>query len=172
MSDTNQETNTCKHSGRRRRHLWRRGVMIVLIVGAAAFIGSSIAQARFGHGFHGFGHGHGADVTVEEATDHMTRMADWALDSLDATDEQRDVILALIEAAAPDIVALHDEAAALKIEFHDAVAAQADRATIEALRTQGVDLADRASARGLELMLDIRDELTPEQREQLIERFH
>lgn len=95
---------------------------------------------------------------------HIDRM----LDSINATDAQRTQIKAIVAAAATDMKAQHQAGRAL----HDKARAIFTAATIdtnaaEQLRLQMMAQQDLMSRKTLQVMLDVAQVLTPDQRAQL-----
>lgn len=154
----------CRGGHRRRR--WKLfGFLGVLALAAFAL------PRAFAHGPGGWSCHRGGELTAEQTREHMGRMAGHALDRVDASDDQRASVDGILDRAAPDVVHFKGEADALRDSFHDAVAAdRLDRAELDGLRQDGLELADRASARALEVFLEVAAVLTPDQRRQLRER--
>jgi len=89
-----------------------------------------------------------------------------------ATDAQKAKIDPLVKAAMDDLKPLHEQLHALhKQLLQQASAPTIDRAALEATRQQGLALADKASKRLLQLVADVGDVLTPEQRKKLAEHL-
>ena len=75
-------------------------------------------------------------------------------------------------AVAPDMVALHGEAEALKEELHAALEAdELNVDEIEALRAEAVGVFDRGTSLALESFVELHGTLTPEQRDQIRDRL-
>jgi len=89
-----------------------------------------------------------------------------------ATDAQKARIGPLVKAAMADLKPLHEQLHELhKKLLEQASATIVDRAALEATRQQGLALADKASKRILQLVADVGDVLTPEQRKKLAEHL-
>jgi len=89
-----------------------------------------------------------------------------------ATDAQKAKIDPLLKAAMADLKPLHEQLHDLhKKLLEQASAPTIDRAAMEATRQQGLALADKASSRVLQLVADVGDNLTPEQRKKLAEHL-
>ncbi|NVM74697.1 Spy/CpxP family protein refolding chaperone [Duganella sp. SG902] len=89
-----------------------------------------------------------------------------------ATDAQKAKIDPLVKAAMDDLKPLHEQLHALhKKLLEQASAPTIDRAALEATRQQGLALADKASKRLIQLVADVGDALTPEQRKKLAEHL-
>lgn len=89
-----------------------------------------------------------------------------------ATDAQKAKIDPLVKAAMADLKPLHEQLHELhKKLLEQASAPTIDRAALEATRQQGLALADKASKRIIQLVADVGDTLTPEQRKKLAEHI-
>jgi protein CpxP len=160
------------------RRIWIAAAVITLGLagGASALLATPAARAAgwfgpsrgFGHGGHGFGRTHGPD--------HLRFGIEWALDRVDATDEQVEAIVAIAGSVAEGLSGLHDQHEAQREALVAALAGAAvDREALERLRTEGMALAEDASARLVTAVADAADVLTPEQRRALVEEhehFH
>lgn len=118
----------------------------------------------------GWGGCHRSNFTEAEVREHIDRFGGHVLDELDATDAQRAALNKLADQAVPEMYALHKEAHALGREVADALF-DVDRATLETLRQDGLELADRASTKGIDYAARAMEVLTPEQREELRQEF-
>jgi Spy/CpxP family protein refolding chaperone len=105
----------------------------------------------------------------QAAKEHAAMAAEWALRGVSGTDEQKQQARRITDALVDGLVPLaqehHDHHAALVRELSKP---QLDRAAIERLRQQELELADRASKLALGSVEDFADVLTPEQRTDLI----
>jgi Spy/CpxP family protein refolding chaperone len=144
--------------------------MIVTLIVAAAGVCASIAQAQPAAGPRG------------EARHHMHggpmggfmggRMLEHALDSVNASAEQRTRIQEIMKAAAADLRQQREASRGLR-EQAMALFTQptVDARAVEALRQQMVQQHDQSSRRWTQALLDASAVLTPEQRQQLAERM-
>jgi len=157
----------------RRRRMWP----IVLIVGLIAVGAFAIPRAWAVMG-PGWGHHGGCrgELTQETLDRHMDMASNLVLSAIDATDDQRVEVEAVLDGVAPETLRLHEEAEALKEALHDALSAdELDTDEIERLRSESVALFDRGTNLALETFVELHDVLTPEQRAQirdLIEEHH
>ena len=88
-----------------------------------------------------------------------------AFEVTDATDEQRLTIRGLFEDTLPEIQAFHEEGRELHERMHDAFRAEVvDRAVVEDIRLDGLDLAERVSSSVLDLMVEAGNVFTRDQR--------
>jgi periplasmic protein CpxP/Spy len=171
MTDTNQGTQAGGTPLWRRRTFWLGGGALA---GLAA-LGAVAPRALAFHGIHGsFGHGrHGAGLQLlkdpQAAKEHAGMAVEWALRGVEATDEQkqqaRRITDRLIDELGPLAQAHREHHAAMLQEFSKP---QIDRAAIERLRQQELELADRASKLAISSVADLGDVLTPEQRTELL----
>lgn len=153
MPEMNQ---THRERGRGRKLFWGA----LLIVGVLILTG---ALARGGRH-----HRRVAELPPEELFARMHQATDWALNTVDATDEQRTRIKAILDELAPDLVTFGSERQALRIRFTKAV--QADQVSpdeVEEIRIASLNLAERAINRSLDLLLKVSEVFTPEQRKDL-----
>ena len=96
----------------------------------------------------------------------------FALADVDATVEQRDRIATIMKAAANDLQAsrkLHMQARRQSMQL--LTASTIDRAQLEKLRVEQMQLGDSTSRRLLQAMIDSAEVLTPEQRAKVAERW-
>ena len=171
MTEPNQPiepTPTPAAENRRRRRRWVAAVIVALpLLAVAVFAGTRAVASPWGH--HHWGD---RDPTLEEAQEHVNRWTDHVLDRLDATDEQRAEIRLIVDEALPEMLALRTEGRALKREGREMLLVEPiDRAGLEQVRVEGIQLADRASARGLQVFIDITEVLTPEQRKEVADHW-
>ena len=99
---------------------------------------------------------------------HLARMAAHLEAIANATPAQKAQIDALVAQATADFQAMRPELQQDRLAAH-AILTQAtiDRAQLETVRLAHMQLADRASKRVTQLMADVGDVLTPEQRKAL-----
>lgn len=143
----------------------RRGFGLVLAGVVALVAGGALVYAHAGKG----GHGRmGADEMAEHFQVHVRHV----LAEVDATPEQRARIDAIVDAAAGDLKALHDQHANAFAEMHALLVAPAiDRAKLEQLRAQHIAALDTASQRCSTALADAAEVLTPAQRAKLGEKM-
>ncbi len=156
--------------GKRRRRFFVFSAFAAL--GALLIAIPAALAGPFGaRGGPGCGHHRGSHAkTPEQVREHMDFGADKVLSRIDGTDAQRAEVGALLDKLAPEVFALKTEADTLKDAFHAAIASgqELDPAELERLRVEGLKLADKASKRALDALLDFQEVLTPEQRAELI----
>ena len=144
-------------SGTRPRRSRRilRALAVLAIPLALAGATASVALA------HGDGpDGHGA--FLQHRMDHL-------LDVAGASDAQRAQVKTIWQAARPQLKAAHQEAAGLRRQIGDAMAApNIDAAHIEQLRKQSVQAMDHVSAVVTQAMVQSAQVLTPAQRQKVL----
>ncbi|WP_418315942.1 Spy/CpxP family protein refolding chaperone [Piscinibacter sakaiensis] len=138
-----------------------RTVLGSLLVAAAALA----AQPSLAHGerHHGGGGGHHGMMMEGGGPQqrHMARM----LDFVEATDAQRASVKGIADAAAAKAKPLRDQQRALREQARAQMnSGVVNRTAAESMRQQMVALHDQTSKIRLDAMLDIADQLTPEQR--------
>jgi len=150
-----------------RRRFFRRAAIATLIGGIAAGIGiKAFAQGGgFGGRCGGFMAGPLDPARVDE---HLERMLKHLYVEIDATDEQKQKLAPIVKQAAKDLLPLrermHDaRRKALELLTQDSI----DRAAIETLRAEQLQLAEQASTRIAQALADAAEVLTPAQRKEL-----
>lgn len=150
----------------RRRGFGRRALFwtgLPLLALGGLFAGRAWAHGGFGGGCH---HRGGAR-TPEALRSRMQWMVDRAFSRVDASDDQRAQAEAIVDQRAPDLHAVHAQGRALRGKLVSALRAD-DRAQLESLRKQGLDVLDRGSTLWLATVQELADILAPEQREALL----
>jgi protein CpxP len=143
-----------------RRRLGLVFLALPLLIGAASF---SIARA------HGPGGGGGGGEMGEFMQWRVQRM----LDAIGATDAQKAQIKAAFEAQRPQQKALREERQKLRQQMEQALTAPTiDKAAIEQLRRQSVQLMDKGSTLFTQGVVSAAQVLTVAQRKELVEQMH
>jgi len=139
------------------RKLWRWGLGALLVLPLAA------VACR--------GHQHG-NMTEAELGERMEDVAEYALDHVDASEQQTAQVNAVLRGVAPDLIAFRNEHRGLATKLRAELGKdKLDRAQIELIRQEGLDLADRVSARASQALVDAADKLDGEQRRKLTEKW-
>jgi Spy/CpxP family protein refolding chaperone len=100
------------------------------------------------------------------------RMLERALDSVNASPEQRSRIQEIMKSAAADVRQQHEASRGLREQAMELFAQPTvDARAVEALRQQMLQQHDQSSRRWTQAMLDASAVLTPDQRKQLAERM-
>jgi periplasmic protein CpxP/Spy len=154
----------------------RRWIIAGLATLSVAAVGATLSwsdNARahgpmMGHGF-GFGGGPADPAAMGKRIDGAVQ---WMLADIDATDDQRARIATILKAAANDMAPLrtqHIEARRTTMQL--LAAPTIDRAQIESIRVQQLQLADTATRRMTQAMTDAAEVLNGDQRAKLISKW-
>jgi Spy/CpxP family protein refolding chaperone len=112
---------------------------------------------------------HASEAEIKE---HTREASEWILDTVDATDAQTEKVGDVLDQAVAHQIILRPERKALTDELLNALTQDSvDGDAIEALRTRGLELLDRASARGTRALVEAAQQLDVEQRKTLVARF-
>jgi Spy/CpxP family protein refolding chaperone len=99
-------------------------------------------------------------------------MVQWMLADIDATDDQRTRIATILKGAANDLAPLRKQHQdARKSAMQLLAAPTIDRAKLETIRVQQLQLADTATRRMTQAMADAAEVLNPDQRAKLITKW-
>lgn len=153
------------------------GVGATALAAAGAFAAQRHAYAHpMGFGGPGQGpggwHGGMGDMDPAALAKRIEAMVAFRLADIDATPEQRERIATILKAAANDLRESRKQHLQARRESMQLLAAPAiDRARLEALRVEQMQLGDSTSRRMLQAMMDSAEVLSPEQRAGLAERW-
>ena len=158
--DNNTDNTTGRTQGRKQRPRW----VLMGIAGALALVIGGMtwsAVAYSGKSWDG---------------DKLERFVEWKIDDMlaevEATDDQRDQVHAIAAAAIADMGEFREFKREGRQALVEALTKETvDRAELEALRQQKLDVADRASQRLVTALADVADVLTPDQRAELAEEW-
>jgi protein CpxP len=153
------------------------GLLVALFAARpiAAAIQDGGAAHRFGGHFGGRmsrwgGHGPANPQSVKE---HAGMATKWVLRDIDASDEQQERVTTIVSGAIDDLFRLKEKHQGNRQAFAAQLgAASLDRAALEEIRKSEIALADEASKRLVQALVDASEVLTPEQRQALVERVH
>lgn len=142
----------------------------------AALTAGLFTMAAFGNGgpgWHGH-HGHGmwAEMSPEEAGKRIDKMVNWVLDDVNATAEQKQRVAQIAKDAAQELMPTrkqHKEARGRAVDLF--AQPSIDRAAIEQLRVEELQLGEAASKRITKAIADAAEVLTPEQRVKLVAQW-
>jgi protein CpxP len=153
----------------------RRWVIAGLATATVAALGATLtwhdrAQAH-GPMMGGFGWGGGsADPAVTGK--RIDGMVQWMLADIDASDDQRTKIATILKAAANDLAPLRQQHMQARRTTMQLLAAPTiDRAQLESIRVQQIQLADTATRRMTQAMADAAEVLNSDQRAKLVAKW-
>lgn len=173
MSDQNTPGTT--PSADKPRRPWRRVAIATLIGGLAAGIGATaIAHGGPGgwHGGWGGGRGMHGEMDPQAMQRRTESMAKRWLRGVDATEAQQAKIAEIMTATMKELQPLREQHRAARKQVMDILSKpQIDRAALETVRAQELQLAETFSRRITQSLADAADVLTPEQRTKLAERM-
>jgi Spy/CpxP family protein refolding chaperone len=131
-------------------------------IGAALWAHDSMAQGGPFAAMHGMP-GDGS---------HLAQMAAHIEAAANATPDQKTRIDALVAQATTDLQAMHGQAGQFHQQLHTALSADVvDRAALENIRLAHMQVADQVSKRLVQLMADVADVLSPDQRRATIAKM-
>ena len=163
-----------RSGGRRRARGWVvAATLVALGAGGGALATIAVDAGAHGGWRHGsWMHSHGRMATPDRAVETIQRVSAWALGSVDASDEQRERIDAILASAVNDLFPLRDEHRAHHRDLIAELARpQVDPAGLERIRAAELALVEKASSRLLDATVAIAGVLEPHQRQQLVERL-
>ncbi len=151
-----------------RRSIFSRMTLVAFVAGAA-LAGSIVAMAAtamgtsFHHGMMGGTHS-AADVSA-----HVDHVLKHLYAEIDATDAQKAQITPLVKQAVDDLLPMHTQLQAAHEQAIQALTQNTvDRPALETARVAHLQLADQASKRFTQLLADVDEVLTPDQRTALV----
>lgn len=149
----------------RRRRFW-------LMAGVAGAI-ATLAACAPGHHRHGDGPmGMHGQMDPESMGKRVDKAVDWVLSDVQASAEQKQKVAGIARQAIGELAPLRDQHRAARKRAVELLAAPSvDRAAMESLRAEQMQLAEQASRRMTQALADVADVLTPEQRGRLKERL-
>jgi Spy/CpxP family protein refolding chaperone len=159
-----------------RRLLFNRYTLAAFVAGAV--LAGGVGASAFGSGMGGCHHGMMMDGThsAADVSAHVDHMLKHFYVEIDATDAQKAQIAPLVKQAVDDLMPLHSQLHTAHTHAMQALTeTTVDRGSLEAARVEHLQLADRASKRMTQLIADVGDVLTPQQRKALadhLERMH
>lgn len=155
-----------------RRVFFRRAAIATVIGGLAAGLGVRAFAEGGGHWRWQRGGLMVASLDPAMLDERLDRMLKHLYVEIDATDAQKQQLGPIVKAAARDLLPLRTKMQdarrqAIALLLQESV----DRAAIETLRADQLQLAEQASKRFTEALADVADVLTLDQRKQLAERI-
>lgn len=154
---------------------YRRWTMAGIAAATVAIVGAGLSWHGHAsaHGF-GFGGRHGGweQMDPEVMNKRIEAMVAFRLADVDASNEQKARITAIMKGAANDLSSLRGQGRELRRRSMELLtAATIDRAQLEALRVQQSQLRETVSRRMLQALADVAEVLTPEQRAKIADRM-
>ena len=157
--------------GRRRLKGWVAAVALLGLGAAGGALGTIATGAGahdgWGHGFRA--HGYHRSLDADRVIERLQRASAWTLGAVDATQEQRERIDAILAETVNDVFPLRAEHHA---HWRDLIAELArprmDREGLERVRAAELALAEQATARILDAAVEIGGVLDPQQRQRLV----
>jgi Spy/CpxP family protein refolding chaperone len=143
---------------------------VAAIALAAALTGAAATGAigQYGPPFGGW-HGQGfmrGPLSPADIEDRLDRGIRHAAIEIDATPEQQEKLRAIAKGAVKDLLPMRERAKAARARVAELLTQpKIDRAAIEAFRAEQLALADAASKRFAQAVVDAAEVLTPEQRQ-------
>lgn len=111
-------------------------------------------------------------TSAAEASAHADHMLKHLYVEIDATDAQKTQIDPLVRQALHDLLPMHEQLHKMHAQVLALLTQPTiDRAALESARGQAIQLADQASKRMVQLVADVADVLTPEQRKKLADHL-
>ena len=148
-----------------------RSRTLLLVAGAVLGVFALLAATK-AFVFAREGGWHHGPMTAEAIQSRIEHGVKYMLSEVDASADQKAKVTAILQAAAKDLRGLRDPHLAARTQIHDIMSAQTiDRARLESVRTEELQLADQASKRVVTALADAAEVLTPEQRTKLIEEM-
>ena len=144
------------------------------LAGIGVALAGALTLSACGGGMHDHHGRHGgmAQMTPEEAGKRIDKMVNWVLDDVAATPDQKQKVAQIAKDAARDLMPLrsqHHVARGRGVELLSQPTI--DRAAIEQLRVEELQLGETASKRFAQAIADAAEVLTPEQRVKLAARW-
>ena len=151
---------------------WTTGLALVSVGIVIGCLGTVVTNAgahgwRYGHPMYGY-----RTDSAAKTIKRVQNISDWVLGSVDATDEQRERIDAILADAVTDIYPLRAEH--LEHESHwiaELSRPAIDRDGLERIRAAEFALAEQAITRALDATVAISEVLDAEQRRELVTKL-
>lgn len=138
---------------------------VAAVGGAFAWQGHARAHGPGRMGWHG-------EMDPEALGRRLDAMVAWVLADVDATADQKSRIATIARGAVNDLAPMRKQHADARRRSLELLAAPAvDRAQIERLRVEQMQLADTATRRLTQALLDAADVLNPDQRAKLVDKW-
>lgn len=146
-----------------------RGLLVFAVLALLVVAGGNALTTAFGQGFgwSGWRAGgwFGAPMTPAQLDDRIDRMTKHIAVGLDASSDQQMRIAGIVKAAVADLRPLREKAQGARTQAVAVLTAPTiDRAAVERLRTEQIELAQTASIRIAQALADASEILNPDQR--------
>ncbi|MEO8631057.1 MAG: periplasmic heavy metal sensor [Betaproteobacteria bacterium] len=171
--DSNATEPQHPHGRRGGRRKFFRGMALGGLLGTLAMSSFSVwsqTQSPDGerHGRGCWGHKRMSAATPEERAARADKATQWMLGKVDATDEQKTRIKAIVQDALKDLSQAREQHMKNRQAFVDTLAQPSvDREKLKSIRGDEMRMAESASDRMVNAIADAADVLTPEQRGKL-----
>ncbi len=176
MSEQNPKTPEVQPSPRKRnRRKLFGGLAIGGLLGALAATSFNVwSQVQGGpdggHSRGCWGHKRMSAMTPEERAARADFATEWVLSRVDATEEQKARIKAIVQDSIKDLSQAREQHMKNRQAFMETLSQPTvDRAALKQIRASEMQLAESASDRFVTAIADAADVLTPEQRSKLVE---
>jgi len=149
------------------RRFFKGSVIAAFVAGAAltAGVAAVASGAPHLHGRHAIG-------SPEQAAKHVDRMLARLYSELNVNAAQQIQIDPLVKQAVTDLLPMHQQLHEAHTQALQLLAqTPLDRNALEQARQRHLQLADQASRRLVQLVADVGDQLTPAQRQQLVDHL-
>ena len=162
MNTSSESSNTAPP----RRSIFSRMTLIAFVAGAALTGGIVAVAASAMGGASGLHHGMmSGPQSAADVSEHVAHVLKHLYVEIDATDAQKAQISPLVKQAVDDLLPMHTQLQAAHNQAIQALTQNTvDRPALEAARVAHLQLADQASKRLTQLLADVDEVLTPEQR--------
>lgn len=173
MSDTTQTPQTSASGGDNpRRRFFKRAAIVTAIAGLTAGIGFKAFAQGGGPWWHGRHDGFwGASLDPAMMDQRLDRMLKHLYVEIDATDAQKQQLAPIVKGAAADLLPIRSQMRDARKQAVALLSAEhVDRAALEALRAQQLQLAEQGSKRITQALADVADVLTVDQKKELAAR--
>ncbi|MEJ6003427.1 Spy/CpxP family protein refolding chaperone [Paucibacter soli] len=165
--DKSPSSSTTSQPRRSLRRLFKGSVIAAFVAGAALTAGVAALASGAPH----MHWQHGAS-SPERAAKHADRMLARLYSELNVNAAQQTQIDPLVKQAVTELLPLHQQLREAHSQALQLLAqTPLDRNALEQSRQRHLQLADQASRRLVQLVADVGDQLTPAQRQQLIDHL-
>lgn len=156
IHDSGSVVNQHRIRGRGRRTFW-----VLVLIGVAVALAGYLPGCA--------GHHRHEGIFAKDVRQSIHERAEWALTQVDATDEQREKITAILKDLDSDLVRWQEERRALRSRFMQALQTeQMNPDDLATIKSAGITLTDEALSRTMDVALQVSGVLTPKQREELV----